>query len=284
MIDVDDLSFSYPGAEAAALKSLSFEVSRGEVFGFLGPSGAGKTTAQKVLIGLLDGYEGTARVFEREVAAWGADLYERVGVSFEAPTHFGKLTARENLEFFGGLFARPALPADQLLALVDLGEAADRRVDAFSKGMKNRLSVARALVHEPDLLFLDEPTAGLDPVNARRVRDIVRTQRGAGRTVILTTHDMVTADELCDRVAFIVDGELRAVGAPERLRREHGRRVVRIEHRDRGERLSEEFPLDGLAQDDRFQQILRAGSVETIHTLEASLEQVFVEITGRQLA
>lgn len=283
MIEVCEVSFRYHGADAPAVSGLDFSVERGEVFGFLGPSGAGKSTTQKILIRLLQGYQGRISVLGRDLAAWREDYYERVGVSFEHPNHFLKLTARENLAYFGALYARAPRDPRALLERVGLAEDADTPVAQFSKGMKGRLNVARALLHDPELLFLDEPTSGLDPVNARSIRALVREQRDAGRTVFLTTHDMAVADELCDRVAFIVDGRIALVGAPRELRLRHGRPTVRVECRDGEGTAAREFPLDGIGEDAEFLALLRGGRVQTIHTQEATLEDVFIRVTGRSL-
>jgi fluoroquinolone transport system ATP-binding protein len=158
----------------------------------------------------------------------------------------------------------------------------DTLVSQYSKGMKNRLSVARSLLHNPELLFLDEPTAGLDPVNARRIRDLIRAQRDAGRTIFLTTHDMNVADQLCDRVAFIVDGKIALIDSPRALKLKHGRKVVQVEYNAGGKNKSEEFALDGLAENKAFLAALR-NDVQTIHTGEATLEDIFIEVTGRSL-
>jgi fluoroquinolone transport system ATP-binding protein len=283
VVEVQELAYTYPGATAPAVAGLNFEIDAGEVFGFLGPSGAGKSTTQKVLIGLLRGYSGSARVLGRDLAAWGADYYERIGVSFELPNHFLRLTGRENLAYFAALYGRPTRPPEEVLAALALADAADVPVGQYSKGMKGRLSLARALQHDPELLFLDEPTSGLDPVNARRVEELVRARRAAGKTVFLTTHNMAAADALCDRVAFVVDGRIALIDTPRALKLRHGRRVVRVEHTAGGMMAAREFDLDALADDPAFDELLRSGTVQTIHTLEATLEDVFVRATGRAL-
>ena len=148
-----------------------------------------------------------------------------------------------------------------------------------------RLTFARALLNDPELIFLDEPTSGLDPVNARRVKDMVLDLKDRGRTVFLTTHDMATADELCDRVAFVVDGRIVALDAPTELKIARSRRLVRVEYRaPEGTLQTAEFPMDGLADDADFHFVLRTHHVETIHSREASLDEVFVDVTGRSLA
>lgn len=278
------LGFQYPGATRPAIRDVSVSVERGEVFGFLGPSGAGKSTTQNILIQLLGGYSGSVEVLGRDLRQWDADYYRRIGVSFEAPNHYLKLTARENLSLFAALYGGETRDVDALLESVDLAADADKRVGQFSKGMRQRLTLARALLHRPELLFLDEPTAGLDPVTARRIRRVIREARDAGATIFLTTHDMATADELCDRVAFLVDGQIAAVDAPRTLRLTHGRRVVRVEAIRNGARVTGEFALAGLAANHEFLELLGTESVETIHTTETTLEEVFVLMTGRPLS
>jgi fluoroquinolone transport system ATP-binding protein len=283
MITVENLSFTYPRAAEPALRGLSFGIGRGEIFGFLGPSGAGKSTTQKILIGLLKDYQGQVSVLGKDLKDWRADYYERIGVSFELPNHYLKLTALENLRYFAALYGAATREPRDLLERVGLGEDGDKPVSQFSKGMKNRLNVARALLHDPELLFLDEPTTGLDPVNARLIKELIEEQRGAGKTVFLTTHNMTVADELCDRVGFIVDGELRLIDAPRELRLRYGSRVVRVEYQIAGRMATREFPLETLGDDAEFTALLRGGMVQTIHTLEATLEDIFIEVTGRRL-
>lgn len=284
VIQVEDLTFSYPKAAEPALRGMDFTVARGEIFGFLGPSGAGKSTTQKLLIGLLRGHRGHASVWGREPADWGPDYYQRVGVSFELPNHYQKLTGLENLKFFASLYDGPTADPAELLDAVGLGDAAGRRVGKYSKGMQMRLTFARSLINHPDLLFLDEPTSGLDPVNARKVKDIVLDLKAQGRTVFLTTHDMATADELCDRVAFVGDGRIAALDSPSELKLARSQRRLRVQYRgDDGRLETADFAMDGLADDRQFRAVLRDHHVETIHSREASLDDVFVEVTGRRL-
>jgi fluoroquinolone transport system ATP-binding protein len=287
MIEVRGLRFTYPGGAGEAIHGLDFEVRAGEVFGFLGPSGAGKSTTQKIVIGLLKGYSGSVRVRGREVSRLGGALYKGIGVSFEVPTLYSRLTAEENLRFFASLYRGPTASPGELLALVGLEDDARTRVAAFSKGMKMRLNLCRALLNRPSLVFLDEPTTGQDPAIARRVKDLILGLKGEGRTVFLNTHDMAVADEICDRVAFIVDGGLRLIEAPRELRLRRAardRRAVRVEYAEGGRRAAAEFPLQGLASNAAFLSLLAAKPVETIHTLEPTLEEVFLEVTGRRLS
>jgi fluoroquinolone transport system ATP-binding protein len=283
MIDVDQLTFTYAKANAPAVSGLSFAVPRGEIFGFLGPSGAGKSTTQKILIGLLKGYQGRICVLGKDLAGWKSDYYEQIGVSFELPNHFLRLTALENLAYFGSLYSRPTQSPQTLLELVGLGEDGKMLVSQFSKGMKHRLNLARALLHDPELLFLDEPTSGLDPLNARRIKDLIKAQQDAGKTVFLTTHNMTVAEELCDRVAFIMDGQIRLIDSPRALKLRYGAPTVRVEYQASSHVAREEFALTGLGDNNAFLNLLRAGKVQTIHTQEATLEDIFITVTGRSL-
>ncbi|HEU5103815.1 MAG TPA: ABC transporter ATP-binding protein, partial [Roseiflexaceae bacterium] len=235
------------------------------------------------LIGLLKGYQGRVAIFGRDLAGWGQSYYERVGVAFELPNHFRKLTALENLAYFSSLYARPTRPPQALLELVGLGEDANTPVAQFSKGMQGRLNLARALLHDPELLFLDEPTSGQDPVNSRRIKELIRAQQLAGKTIFLTTHDMTVAQELCDRVAFIMDGRITLIDTPRALRLHYGQASVRVEYLSNCHTERQEFPLAELADNTTFQSLLRAGTLQTIHSREATLEDVFIRVTGRGL-
>lgn len=281
-IRVEGLSFQYPGQARPAVDEVSFTVARGEIFGLLGPSGAGKSTLQKVLTRQQRRFTGQVQVLGRPIPAWGQAYFEAIGVGFELPNHYVKFTAAENLRFFASLYRRQSRDPLALLALVGLRDAAHRKVETFSKGMRMRLNFVRAIQHDPEILFLDEPTAGLDPVNAGTIKRLIAELRRAGKTILLTTHNMNDVDQLCDRVSFMVGGRFAALDAPEVLKARYGRRSLRVTH-GRGTVETEEFPLDGLAGNARFQAILRAGELRTLHSQEASLDQVFSDVTGTSL-
>lgn len=283
MIEVEQLDFQYPKSAALTLHGLSFEVRSGEVFGFLGPSGAGKSTTQNILAGLLPSWSGRVHVLGKSLDAWGREYYNEVGVSFELPNHYSKLSASENLEYFRALYSCETFAPQEVLAWVGLEKDSDRVVADFSKGMKNRLNLARSLMHRPRLWFLDEPTSGLDPVSAKGVRDLVRSKQSEGVTCVLTTHDMVAAEEICDRVAFIVDGRIAEIGAPEELKRKYGKRELELVRREGQKELRERFPLDGLASNAAFLASLDRGTLVAMHSQECSLADVFVQVTGREL-
>ena len=285
MITVQNLTYTYPGAKAETLHGLNFNIAEGEIFGFLGPSGAGKSTTQNILIGLLKKFGGTVQIMNHDIGSWGHDLYEHIGVSFELPNHYLKLTALENLNHFGSLYSGETLDPLELLSWVDLQDDADKKVANFSKGMKVRLNVARSLIHKPKLLFLDEPTTGLDPVNARKVKDLILRLRQQGTTVFVTTHNMTVADELCDRVAFITAGNISLIDAPTALKKQYGKRDVLVAYSNGSEAIEEQtFALDGLGHNQPFIQLLQtAQRLETIHTQETTLENIFIQVTGQEL-
>lgn len=273
------LRFRYPGASQPAVDGIDLHVAPGEILALLGPSGAGKSTTQHLLTGRLRGGTGHAELLGRDLAAWRQADYARIGISFEEPAVYTALTAREQLTWFAGLVGRPVRDVDELLDALGLADAADIRAGAYSKGMRVRLDLARALQHGPEVLFCDEPTSGLDPVSARRVRALIRAEADRGAAVLLTTHDMVTAEILADRVALVVDGRVAAMDSPRALKLRDHRPQVRVERRIDGRTSAETLALD----DPRLPSLLRSGAVETLHTTEPTLEDVFVELTGRRL-
>ena len=283
MLKVQNLEFTYPKSNKKAVNGVSFQIKKGEIFGFLGPNGAGKTTTQKVIIGLLRGYGGNVEILGKNLQSWKTDLYNRIGVGFELPNHYQKLTALENLELFSSFYRRRTIPSMQLLKMVGLEEDANQRVGTFSKGIKSKLNFARSLLNDPELLFLDEPTTGLDPVNSRLIKNIIKQERKKGKAIFLTTHNMTDADELCDRVGFIVEGKLTLIESPKELKIKHGKKVVKVEYLKNDELVSQEFDLEKLADNKSFLNLLRTGTVQTIHTEEATLEDIFIKATGRQL-
>lgn len=280
MIQVQKLEFSY--SKQPFITDMSFNVHNGEIFGFLGPSGAGKSTLQKILTGLLTTYDGSVMVNGVEAKRRDNSFYETIGVDFEFPSLYEKLTARENLRFFASLYKKHQA-IDPLLESVGLLSDADKKVSDFSKGMKARLNFIKALIHDPALLFLDEPTSGLDPSNARRMKDIILQEKADGKTILLTTHNMYDATELCDRVAFIVDGRLRALDTPRNLIMTRGASRVQYTYFCNGREEQAEIPLNRTSEDAVLQKLIRDNSLQSIHSSEPTLNDIFVELTGRQL-
>lgn len=282
MIRVENLSFSYRRKEPV-LEDISFRVSQGEIFGILGPSGAGKSTLLKILIGLLPRYRGTAMVMGQNCDSLKSSFFSRVGVDFEVPSLFERFTARENLEFFRSLYSRPCFQVDDLLTQLGLMGSADQRVSSFSKGMKTRLNFARAVVNNPDLIFLDEPTDGLDPTSAAAMKSIIQGLRGQGKTIVLTTHNMKDATDLCDRVAFLSQGRIAALDSPRRLVMAKGATSLTYTYMDNGVEQTRVTPLNRTAEDEALAFLLRANRLTSIHTDEPDLSSVFTQLTGGRL-
>lgn len=283
MIKADNLSFYYQKGAMPAVDSVSFTIDKGEIFGFLGPNGAGKSTTQKILTSQLKGYRGKIEVLGKNLENWGKALYEKIGIGFEFPNNYQKLTGLENLSFFRSLYNGETQDPMELLIMVGLGDDARTKVANYSKGMQMRLNFARALLNKPQVLFLDEPTSGLDPVSARNIKDLILNEKEKGHTVFLTTHNMFIADELCDRVGFIVDGKLKVVDSPERLKIAEGRRLLSVGYLEKDELKHQEFSLDKLGDNQSFIELLRKETIKTIHTKESTLEEIFIRVTGRNL-
>jgi fluoroquinolone transport system ATP-binding protein len=279
MFTVKDLHFTYPKNQEETLKGLSFEINKGEIFGFLGPSGAGKSTTQKILIKLLEQYQGLISYNGQNIAMLDDSFYESIGVSFEMPIHFSKMTAMENINFFLKLYKKNA-NIDELMKRVGLWDDRNRLVSEYSKGMKIRLNFVRAMLNSPDMLFLDEPTNGLDPSNAMILKDMIREFKKQGGTVFLTSHIMTDVDQLCDRVAFIVDGKIIELDTPRNLKLKYGKRMMRLEYRENGVTINEEFPMDKIGNNSRFINLLQTKDIETLHSGETTLEDIFIHVTG----
>lgn len=284
MLEVNGLFHDYEGKGKFAVQNVTFHIAQGEIFGFLGPSGAGKSTVQNILIGLLPLQRGEVAYKGTSVRKVGVRFFNSLGVSFEHPNLYGRLTGYENLKYFAGLFDVPTLEPMALLDAVGLTEAAHRKVSAYSKGMRQRLVFARALINQPKMLFLDEPTSGLDPSTASIIKSLIRQKQEQGSTIFLTTHNMLVADELCDRVAFINDGCIVAMDTPRSLKLHHGERSVRVEHSLNGSTMSSVFFLDNAADQSKLNSLIQGGQVQTIHSQEATLEQIFIKMTGRGLS
>jgi len=279
MYQINNLTFRYPKNKEDTIKGISFQIKEGEIFGLLGPSGVGKSTTQKILTKLLDRYEGEILYKGKDLKSYDKSYYEEVGVGFEMPVHFSKLTAEENINFFKKLY-KSSIDTDELLKRVGLYDDRDKKVAEFSKGMKIRLNFVRVMINNPKMLFLDEPTNGLDPHNARILKDIIKEYKEKGGTVLLTTHLMNDVDELCDRVAFMANGEITEIDTPKNLKLKYGERKVEVEYRDGEEVKRESFELDSLKDDDSFINIIKTREILTIHSKETTLDDIFIKVTG----
>lgn len=283
MIEVKNLYHDYEGKGKFAVSDVSFNIGRGEIFGFLGPSGAGKSTVQNIMIGLLKLQRGEVKYEGKPIQQMDDRFFNEIGVSFEHPNLYGKLSGYENLKYFAGLFDVKTKDPRELLNLVGLSESEGKKASTYSKGMKQRLVFARALINNPKILFLDEPTSGLDPSTAGKIKDIILQKKKEGTTIFLTTHNMFIAEELCDRVAFINEGKIVALDAPKNLKLQFGEKSVKIEYKDGNTMIKEVYFLDNPNEKAKFNKIIADKEVITLHSQEATLEQIFIKITGRVL-
>ncbi|MGD9712440.1 MAG: ABC transporter ATP-binding protein [Thermomicrobiales bacterium] len=278
MIEVSELSKHY--GPVHAVDGISFSVAPGEVFGLLGHNGAGKTTTLRMLTGRTLPTNGSARIGGFDVASQLSQVKPLINIVFEDQNLYDRLTGYDNLKLFADLYGVNRSRVDELLARVGLTAASRRKVKTFSSGMKQRLLIARALINAPRVLMLDEPTKGLDPASAREMRDVVRELAAANVSVLLCTHYMEEADELCDRVAFMSQGRIVALDTPRELKLRYGNQTATILLRDRSEVT---IDLNDREDGERFAQWSRDGEILTIHSHEGTLEDVFISVAGRPL-
>ena len=278
-IEVDELSRTFN--DRRAVDRISFTVAAGEVFGFLGHNGAGKTTTIRMLSGQLRPTAGAARVVGCDVTTEQHRLKPLVGVVSENQNLYERMSGRENLAFAARLYGANPARIDETLDQVGMLERANDNVRHYSNGMKQRLLIARALLHRPQIIFLDEPTRGLDPVVAREIRHLVIQLSTQGVTIFLTTHYMEEADELCRRVAFLSEGRIVALDTPDNLKMAHGQKSLDATL-DTGETLT--IALDDENAGRQLEQLVSTGRLRTLHSTEATLEEVFIQIAGRELS
>ncbi|MDO4275227.1 MAG: ABC transporter ATP-binding protein [Eubacteriales bacterium] len=282
MIEVKDLTFSY-GKDKQVLHGLNFTVNDGEIFGFLGPNGSGKSTTQKILTGILKGHGGKVSLFGQDIStAHTQEFFQKIGVLFEFPYLYANLSAVDNLKYFSSFY-----PKEQLRSIEEVLEELEfkpdflkKPVSSYSKGMRQRASMARALISSPKLLFLDEPTSGLDPSGAVLFRKIIEEERKKGTTVFLTTHNMLDADLLCDRVAFISNGSIMALDTPKNLKEQNSNHRIVIDYLYQGRREEKTIEAPELEAGIPFAH----DEIISIHSQEPTLEDMFIQYTGRRLS
>jgi ABC-2 type transport system ATP-binding protein len=277
-IEVSDLRKSYDTVEA--VRGVDFEVQRGEVFGLLGPNGAGKTTTVEILEGYRDRSGGEVRVLGFDPGKRPRALRERMGIVLQQTGIYQFIRVREALVHFAGLYPRPRDP-DEVLALVGLEDKANAKARELSGGQVRRLDFALALIGDPELIFLDEPTTGFDPEARHRAWDTIRSLRSLGKTIVLTTHYLDEAQELADRVAIIKNGRILAVGAPRELGVESARRV-RVAYRDAAGEMHEHLTDDPttLLHELTGEALARGELLEELHVSRPSLEEIYLELTA----
>ena len=277
-IQVRDLVKTY--GDVHAVNGISFDVMPGEIFGFLGHNGAGKTTTIRMLTGRTRPTGGSATIAGHDIVRDRDAIKPLINLVFEDQNLYERFTAIQNLEIFADLYGVPRRRGLELLEMVRLTDAAKRKVKTYSSGMKQRLLIARSLINSPKVLFLDEPTRGLDPTSARELRDLIRRLSDGGTTVFLTTHYMEEADELSDRVAFLSAGKIVALDTPRELKLRFGSRTASVLLRDRQEQT---IALDDPADAGRLAGWMRDDQVLTMHSQEGTLEDVFIALAGRSL-
>ena len=281
MVKVENLSFDYTGKGQYVVSDISFQIGEGEIFGFLGPSGAGKSTVQNLMTGLLKIQKGQITYDGLSVDRLGKSFFNQVGVSFEQPNIYPNLSGEENLRYFAGLFSVPTIPPEEILEKVGLRDSVRKKAGDYSKGMRQRLVFARALINKPHYLFLDEPTRGLDPTTSAKICDLIIEQKKRGAVIFLTTHNMELADKICDRVAFLEGGKIRAMDTPYNLKLQYGARTVSITYRENGKELKAILDLD--KEREQIANIVSNCEIVTLHSSEATLEDIFIKVTGRRL-
>jgi ABC-2 type transport system ATP-binding protein len=281
-IHIENLTYRY--GSLTAVDHISFDVGEGEILGFLGPNGAGKTTTLGMLTGQLRPHEGHATLLGLDITKDTTRIQSQIGVCFETTNLYEGMTAVENLQLFSRLFGIRNLDVHALLQRVGLDGRGRDRVESYSKGMKQRLMIARALVNQPHILFLDEPTEGLDPISAEAIRNLIVEEQQRGATIFLTTHDMLEADRLSHRVAFISQGRIVALDTPHTLKQQYGKRLVKAQVTGMDGRLeNREITLDTPETAGALQDLFSQEQVITIHSEEASLEDIFIQLTGQRL-
>ncbi len=278
-ITVNNLSKSY--ATHKAVNDISFSVKAGTIFGFLGPNGAGKTTTIKTLTCQLAPTSGSCLVCGFDVTKNVVEIKRRIGVVFENQNLYEDMSAADNLDFFRRLHGKDKKVVDDVLKLVGMDEHRNKKVKSFSKGMKQKILIARALVNDPDVLFLDEPTSGLDPQSARDLRQLVLDLKGQGKTILLTTHNMEEADVLCDDLAFIYKGNIVAQGTPKHLKKQYGQEIMKIETTS-GRTIEARMNTEDCCE--VFRKLSENREIMTVHSEEATLEDVFIRLTGEGLS
>jgi ABC-2 type transport system ATP-binding protein len=280
-IVVENLTYRY--GNLLAVDHISFEVGAGKILGFLGPNGAGKTTTVQMLTGQLRPQEGKATLLGRDIVKETQAVRAQIGVCFEQTNLYEQMNALDNLLLFAELYGVKGFDGYSLLKRVGLAGREKDKVSNYSKGMKQRLMVARSLVNTPKIIFLDEPTAGLDPVSSEAIGNTILEERDRGATIFLTTHDMWEADKLCHRVAFMDKGKIAALDTPHNLKQRYGKRSLIAEIAAGAGLEKREINMDTADTAHAMEELFAKEKVVTIHSEEATLEDIFIKVTGRRL-
>ncbi|BDB00558.1 ABC transporter ATP-binding protein [Clostridium botulinum] len=266
--------------ENRALKNLTFSIEEGEIFGFLGPSEAGKTTTIKLLTSQLIPTSGEIKIFGKNVYSNKREIVKNIGILSDTSGMYERLSVLDNLMLFANINDVPKENILEILDRIGMKEAAKKEVKKLSKGMKQRLMIARAVLHKPKLVFLDEPTSSLDPGTTLEIHKLLRKLNDEGTTIFLTTHNMFEADKLCDRVAFLNDGEIVDIGDPQALKLKYTNDDIKIILKDGSKEIMVKNNPEGAL---KIKGWMEKGQLIAIHSMEPSLEKIFLDLTGREL-
>ena len=272
MITVEKITKRF--GNKTALNQIQFNVDKGEIFGFLGPSGAGKTTLINILTGQLKADEGTTQLLGKDTKDLTPEDLAHIGLVGDSSGYYEKLSLEKNLIVYAKIYGLPNSRVDEVLEQVGLLESKKTIAEKLSTGMRQRMFLARALLNRPELLFLDEPTSGLDPMTSKKIHRLLEELKAAGTTIFLTTHDMVEATEMCDRISLLNQGDLVEIGTPRDIIQKYNKeKRVKVIFRDHSEQV--------MAFEDLKDQDMR--QVELIHSMEPTLEEIFIQLTGEKL-
>lgn len=278
MIKCKNLVKSFSGNEV--ISGVNLDIGKGEIFGLLGPSGAGKTTLIKILTGQLDYDAGMVKVMNKDVQELSGEDKKQIGIMMDQFGVYERLSCIDNLKVFADIYDVPHSRVKEILGEVGLGAAGKKPASNLSKGMRARLQLARVFMHSPKIIFLDEPTSGLDPMTQKQIHKLILEKKKQGCTIFLTTHNMEEAAELCDTVALLNEGVIVDSGSPEETCRRYNHQKKIILHLNTGDDL--ELPQTKASADEIY-NLMKDGMIETIHSSEPNLETVFLELTGRKL-
>jgi len=279
VLEIHDLHVHF--GDFRAVDGISVSVKAGEIFGFLGPNGAGKTTTIKVLTGQLPATSGRIRVRGHDLATEFQQIKPHFGYVPDFDNHFDDFTAYENLRFYADLYGADRTRIDYVLGKVELSDARDVQSRNYSKGMKKKLAIAREMLHHPDILFLDEPTANLDVHSTENIRQMLMEMRDQGTTVFVTTHNMEEAEEICDRIAIIDRGKVVEVNSPLMFKAEHTENLVDVVYDEDGRERRLTLKMNREEDRHRLAQLIESGMLLAIHSKEFNFKQVFLRLTGR---
>ena len=272
MITVEKITKRF--GNKTALNQIQFNVDKGEIFGFLGPSGAGKTTLINILTGQLKADEGTTQLLGKDTKDLAPEDLARIGLVGDSSGYYEKLSLEKNLIVYAKIYGLPNNRVDEVLEQVGLLESKKTIAEKLSTGMRQRMFLARALLNRPELLFLDEPTSGLDPMTSKKIHRLLEEIKAAGTTIFLTTHDMVEATEMCDRISLLNQGDLVEIGTPRDIIQKYNKeKRVKVTFLDHSEQV---MAFEDLKDQDMTQ-------VELIHSMEPTLEDIFIQLTGEKL-